>query len=433
MSRITGTDAANLMEAYNAVYAPQQLTEEQFIEEVDYWVNLVLDEGYDLSHITWDEVYLMAEDAVGRTGRSWGQSFGQGLRSAASGALNAVGDAVKGAGDVAGATLQGNIGQKTTSSNPLARLGNLASRAGTAPVRGAIRFGQGAIEGLAGGGKPQPTFQNSGGFGRYGAPGSQVKTPTPKPSAGPGGTPPTSKAYDSGPNAWGPRKPQPPVAGQRPATPTPSAARPAQPPVAGQRPATPTPSGSAPTSRSGGFGVPTAPLVARSSVSSATEPGSVPSGAPSGATASARPSFQSDIQDLRRMRAASIMRQQGRKMPDGSIPTGDSLKPKSTLSQSFDPFDVVMGHLIDEGYADTEEAALTIMANMSEEWKQSIVEGMFDFLPKSKTVVTANPDKRNPLQKAVDATKPLYSALPKSKTVVPAKQARSREFTNPPS
>ena len=37
-------------------------------------------------------------------------------------------------------------------------------------------------------------------------------------------------------------------------------------------------------------------------------------------------------------------------------------------------FDVVLGHLIDEGYADTEEAALKIMTNMSEEWKESIVE-----------------------------------------------------------
>jgi hypothetical protein len=43
------------------------------------------------------------------------------------------------------------------------------------------------------------------------------------------------------------------------------------------------------------------------------------------------------------------------------------------LGASFDPFDVIKGHLIDEGYADTEEAALVIMANMSEEWRQSIV------------------------------------------------------------
>jgi len=40
----------------------------------------------------------------------------------------------------------------------------------------------------------------------------------------------------------------------------------------------------------------------------------------------------------------------------------------------FDLFDIIKGHLLDEGYADNEDAALAIMANMSEEWKQSIVE-----------------------------------------------------------
>ena len=102
------------------------------------------------------------------------------------------------------------------------------------------------------------------------------------------------------------------------------------------------------------------------------------------------------------------------------------------LREETDLFDYILEHLIAEGYADTNKAALAIMANMSEEWKQSIVEGMFDFLPKSKGVITP-PDKRNALQKYSDATKPAFSALPKSTTVVPAKQARSREFTNPPS
>jgi hypothetical protein len=46
----------------------------------------------------------------------------------------------------------------------------------------------------------------------------------------------------------------------------------------------------------------------------------------------------------------------------------------STVSSGFDLFDVVMGHLLDEGYADTNEAAIAIMANMSEEWRESIVE-----------------------------------------------------------
>ena len=40
----------------------------------------------------------------------------------------------------------------------------------------------------------------------------------------------------------------------------------------------------------------------------------------------------------------------------------------------YDMFDVILEHLIAEGYADTNEAAIAIMGNMSEEWRESIVE-----------------------------------------------------------
>ena len=56
---------------------------------------------------------------------------------------------------------------------------------------------------------------------------------------------------------------------------------------------------------------------------------------------------------------------------------GGSVKPGSLVS-GFDMFDVVMGHLLGEGYVETEEQALAIMANMSEDWRESILvaEGM---------------------------------------------------------
>ena len=44
-------------------------------------------------------------------------------------------------------------------------------------------------------------------------------------------------------------------------------------------------------------------------------------------------------------------------------------------SYEYDTFDAILEHLIAEGYADTNENALAIMANMSEEWRESIVEG----------------------------------------------------------
>ncbi len=47
-------------------------------------------------------------------------------------------------------------------------------------------------------------------------------------------------------------------------------------------------------------------------------------------------------------------------------------------SYTFDFFDTILEHLVAEGYADTNEAALVIMANMSEEWRESIVEEVLD-------------------------------------------------------
>jgi len=42
--------------------------------------------------------------------------------------------------------------------------------------------------------------------------------------------------------------------------------------------------------------------------------------------------------------------------------------------EEVDLYDIILSHLLDEGYADTEQAAEAIMANMSEEWRVSIVE-----------------------------------------------------------
>ncbi len=47
---------------------------------------------------------------------------------------------------------------------------------------------------------------------------------------------------------------------------------------------------------------------------------------------------------------------------------------KYGLPESVDLYDVVLDYLLDEGYADTEENAITIMANMSEEWIDDILD-----------------------------------------------------------
>ena len=50
----------------------------------------------------------------------------------------------------------------------------------------------------------------------------------------------------------------------------------------------------------------------------------------------------------------------------------------SLNKEQVDRYDIILSHLLDEGYADTEKAALAIMTNMSEEWRESIVEEVFD-------------------------------------------------------
>jgi hypothetical protein len=74
-------------------------------------------------------------------------------------------------------------------------------------------------------------------------------------------------------------------------------------------------------------------------------------------------------------KAAAVTHEAGRR-------AGEHVKKhglKSLANEEFDNFDVILEHLVAEGYADTNQAALAIMANMSEEWKQSIVEGGVGF------------------------------------------------------
>ena len=74
----------------------------------------------------------------------------------------------------------------------------------------------------------------------------------------------------------------------------------------------------------------------------------------------------------------------------GQSPTPGGITPKKPVTSAIPPkppkgtpvntgykesYDIVFEYLISEGYADTNENALVIMANMSEDWRQSIVEG----------------------------------------------------------
>ncbi len=68
----------------------------------------------------------------------------------------------------------------------------------------------------------------------------------------------------------------------------------------------------------------------------------------------------------------------------GETGHGGALRPKKVrkakalgeLGEQTDIYDIILSHLLDEGYADTQEAAEAIMANMSEDWRESICEGL---------------------------------------------------------
>ena len=59
----------------------------------------------------------------------------------------------------------------------------------------------------------------------------------------------------------------------------------------------------------------------------------------------------------------------------GAVRKGEKTGLNIKDSYEYDTFDTVLEYLIAEGYADTEESALVIMTNMSEEWREEILEG----------------------------------------------------------
>jgi hypothetical protein len=268
MSTLTGNDVYGLMEAYQAVYAPQELTEEQVWEEVEEWVNTLIEEGYDLSDYTWEEMFEAYIDEQGRPG------------SAAPRNQNVFKFPTSSAGTRRGAA----AGTRTPTSTPAA---------------------------------PAPA----------------AKPAAPAPAARPAAPAPAAR-------------PAAPAPAARPAAPAPAArpAAPAAPKVAPKPAATP----------SGG-----------SALDRATAAASKP--------AAFSPKPQSDVGGM----IARSQARQAAQTPKPSTPT-PTAKPtprqaRLNMEMEYDTFDAILEHLVAEGYADTNESALAIMANMSEEWKETII------------------------------------------------------------
>lgn len=308
MSRITGSDAFGLMEAYNNVYAPQELTEEQVWEEVEDWVNSLVEEGYDLSEYTWEDMY---EEYLNEMGQPGGNRPG-------------------GNRPISNAPYQSRFARPMNAGTPQ------QTGRGTAVSRPQI----GGLGGLGVGYRGAELQQAAR------ARASQVGTPRQGTAGGPttrGNTP------------IGPSPTRPAV--QAPTTPARPSTTPARPAI--------TPTSQKP--------------VASSTTTAPTAPASTPA-------APAR-TFNPLMQRTFGYQTGNAPSQIAAASAGKPIPSGTALGsaanpevrrrlnlPQKNLNQNFDPFDVVLGHLIDEGYADTEEAAAVIMVNMSEEWREGILE-----------------------------------------------------------
>ena len=273
MEKITSHQVVGLMEAYNAVHTPQ-INEEQVWGEVESWVNSLVEEGYDLSEFTWEEMYenYLNEYAGGGVPGSGGAATMYARPRSNSGPVQSRFARPMNAGTPQ--TYGGGRVQPVTVRPPVASLPSSA--------RQVTQYPQGVSTGVGGG--------NAG---------ASRQAPAARPAAAKPATP-------------APVRPAAPAAARPAAAPAPSAARPP-----------------------------------------AATTGNPPLKPPALPPVPGRESLASQSKDLGNMIKKSQARQ--------------------GLTQSFDVFDVIKGHLIDEGYADTEEAALQIMANMSEEWKNSII------------------------------------------------------------
>lgn len=71
---------------------------------------------------------------------------------------------------------------------------------------------------------------------------------------------------------------------------------------------------------------------------------------------------------------ANIERSERIKRRYKDLQVRNNTKNTTTQLAHYDLFDIIKGYLLDEGYAETLEAAESIMMNMSESWMMSIID-----------------------------------------------------------
>jgi hypothetical protein len=362
MSRLTGADALGLYEAYQAVYNPQELTEEQVWEEVEIWVNSLIEEGYDLSDYTWEEMYesyleeagmdvfstpAMKKAQVDQALSVFNPQKSKPKQDAITDFTNspAVQKAQKDK-EVRAAQDFFGIKQKPTpvitKQKPVTP--TATKTASTPPTKGPVLSKLNGVEGTGVGKDFKPRAFTDAEKSRYSSAATQ------------------NAARSSTPAAPAAPKPATGVLGKTSferRTPTSAELKAAQAAKAGgaspEKALQAAQKTNLPTQ-----GNPSAKIDTKSveAAKAAFKPTPTPKPV---ATPTPKPVATPTPKPV----ATPVVKR------DPNL----GLNPRERMRlQSFDLFDLVKGHLLDEGYADTEEAALAIMINMSEEWRQSIVE-----------------------------------------------------------
>jgi hypothetical protein len=114
-------------------------------------------------------------------------------------------------------------------------------------------------------------------------------------------------------------------------------------------------------------------------------------------------------------------RQRMQKRHDKMLKVSDGGKHFKVVSEQLDLYDIVSEYLVSEGFCDSYDDADVIMANMSEEWRESIVNNLIEegFVspykaPHAHGRSMDNPGRLSPAMKAMDKSDKLQKTEPGS-------------------
>jgi hypothetical protein len=349
----------SLMEAYNSVYDSQELTEDQIWEEVESWVNSLMEEGYDLSEYSWEDMYEEYLNEV-----KYDVEAEKRGRERAGAALSWIGNTARGVANAAVDSFKTDKnptkGKETFSSSPSAPK---PSKGGSADPYGA--------SGAAGSGKVGPKIVGPKIVGpKIVGPGTPAATPARAPAPAPAATRAPAATPARAPAPAATRAPAATPARTSGKAPAPSSAK-----VAPTKPATGmlgktsferrTPTSTelkaAQAARASGA----SPEKALQAAKSSSAPKPVTPSAAINAAPKISPTASGSVVPATNAIAAK---------PSSAMSQDSIRRGRLNMGMEYDAYDLVLEYLLSEGHAETVEEAQYIMIEMDAEMVSDIVE-----------------------------------------------------------